>query len=116
LDGFQFRNTLEIFAKIDPAMPLSALQTLVWVGLNEGQLQTELENYLGTSNATASRSIAWWSDWRSFKDKRRGPGFIETYADPMDRRQRVVKLTPAGKAFFQEHFGKDATNVETARD
>lgn len=114
MDRIQFRNVLEAFAKIDPAMPLSALQALVWVANNDGAHQNDLEQYLGTSNATASRAIQWWSDWRSFKDKKRGPGYVESYPDPMDKRYRIVKLTPAGKVFMDETFG--GKNGEAARN
>ena len=100
MNSLEFRNALEAFARIDGAMPLSAVQTLVWVGLNDGSHQSSLEQYLGASGATASRSIQWWSEWRSFKDGKRGPGFIENFPDPMDKRFRVVRLTPYGQAFL----------------
>ena len=106
MDKFAFRNALEAFAKIDTAMPMSSIQALVWVGINDGAHQHELEAYLGTSNATVSRAVAWWSDWKSFKDKVRGPGFIESYPDPMNKRYRILKLTPQGRAFFEEVFGR----------
>jgi len=60
---------------------------------------------LGTSNATASRAVQYWSDWRSFRDKKRGPGFLESFPDPMDKRFRVVKVTPMGRQFLAELFG-----------
>lgn len=100
VNSLEFRKALEAFARIDGAMPLSAVQTLVWVGLNDGSHQSSLEQYLGASGATASRSIQWWSDWRSFKEQKRGPGFIESYPDPLDKRYRVVRITPKGHAFL----------------
>lgn len=100
MDQYALQRVLMEFHKIDPAMPLSAAQAFVWVAMNEGHHQFDLEQYLGTSNATASRSIAWWSDWRSFKDKKKGPGFIESYPDPTDKRYRVVRLTKKGRQFW----------------
>ena len=113
MDRFQFRNALEAFAKIDPAMPLSAMQAMVWVANNDGAHQNDLEQYLGTSNATASRAIQYWGEWKNFREKKRGPGFIESYPDPMDKRYRVVKLTAMGKAFMDENFG--GSNGKTTR-
>ena len=104
MDQYKFRNALEALAKIDPAMPLSAVQALIWTGINDGAHQSDLEAYLGTSTATASRSVQWWGEWRSFKDGKKGPGFIESYPDPMDKRYRIVKLTAGGKAFLNNLF------------
>ena len=94
-------------------MPLSALQTLVWVGLNDGGQQSGLEAYLGTSSATASRSIQWMSDWRSFKDRRRGPGFIESFPDPLDKRYRVCRLTAKGRAFLTALYAEGNNGTAT---
>lgn len=105
MDKHEFLRVLERLQQIDPAMPLSALQSFVWVALNDGHHQYDLEHYLGASNATASRAIGWWGEWRSFKDKRKGPGFIESYPDPLDRRYRVVKLTKKGRAFWDSLLG-----------
>lgn len=105
MDAQQFRQQLRIalekFQEIDPAMPLSAIQTFVWVAMNDGHHQYDLEQYLGASNATASRNIQWWSNWRSFKDGRKGPNYIESFPDPMDRRFKVVQLTAQGRAFWE---------------
>lgn len=106
MDKFKFRNAIEAFAKVDPSMPLSALQALVWVSLNDGKHQNDLEAYLGTSTATTSRSIQWWSEWRSYKDGKKGPGFLESFPDPVDKRYRVVKLTKAGKDFVKDLYGE----------
>lgn len=112
MDKYEFQRSLEKLQQIDPAMPLSALQTLVWVALNDGHHQYDLEQYLGSSNATASRSIGWWGDWRSFRDKKRGPGFIESYPDPEDKRYRVVRLTKKGRVFWTNLIGGDDDQTE----
>ncbi len=107
MDKYKLKRILEKLQQIDPAMPLSALQAFVWVAMNEGHHQYDLEQYLGTTNATASRSIQWWSDWKSFKDGKKGPGFIESYPDPADKRYRVVRLTKKGRAFWEQLVGED---------
>ena len=102
MDSNSLLRILEKFQEIDPAMPLSAFQAFVWVATHEGRHQYDLEVYLGATNATASRSIAWWSEWRSYKDNRPGPGFIESFPDPEDKRYRIVRLTSKGQKFWSE--------------
>lgn len=104
-DLFALRNALETFQRVDAAMPLSAIQALIWVALNDGRHQSDLENALGMTAATASRSVAWWSEWRSLKDNKPGPGYIESLPDPMDKRYRIVRMTKAGRRWLAENFG-----------
>jgi len=40
MDSREFRAALEAFAKIESAMPLSAIQALVWASLNDGAHQS----------------------------------------------------------------------------
>jgi len=106
MDQYKLRNALEALAEIDATMPMSYALTLVWAYINNGQHQSDLEAYLKTSTATASRAVQWWSEWRSFKDKKRGPGFLESYPDPIDKRYRTVHVTKAGQKFMQELLEK----------
>tara|TARA_R110002153_G_scaffold29434_3_gene90454 strand:- start:5962 stop:6321 length:360 start_codon:yes stop_codon:yes gene_type:complete len=100
----QLRGVLEQFYNLYPAMPLTYILTLMWVGSNEGKHQYDLEQYLGLSNATASRCIKWWGKWKDKKKQEKGLEFIESYPDPADERYRVVKLTKAGRAFYDRTF------------
>ena len=100
----QLRGVLEQFYNLYPAMPLTYILTLMWVGSNEGKHQYDLEQYLGLSNATASRCIKWWGKWKDKKKQEKGLEFIESYPDPADERYRVVKLTKSGKAFYDRTF------------
>jgi DNA-binding MarR family transcriptional regulator len=100
----QLRGVLEQFYNLYPAMPLTYILTLMWVGSNEGKHQYDLEKYLGLSNATASRCIKWWGKWKDKRKQEKGLEFIESYPDPADERYRVVKLTKAGRAFYDRTF------------
>jgi len=100
----QLRGVLEQFYNLYPAMPLTYILTLMWVGSNEGKHQYDLEQYLGLSNATASRCIKWWGKWKDKKKQEKGLEFIESYPDPADERYRVVKLTKSGRAFYDRAF------------
>jgi DNA-binding MarR family transcriptional regulator len=98
------KGVLEQFYTLYPAMPLTYILTFIWVAENEGRHQYDLEQYLGLSNATASRCIKWWGHWKDKKKQAKGLEFIESYPDPVDERYRVVKLTKAGKAFYERTF------------
>ena len=100
----QIKGVLEQFYNLYPAMPLTYILTLMWVAENEGKHQYDLEQYLGLSNATASRCIKWWGKWKDKRKQSKGLEFIESYPDPQDERYRVVKLTKAGRAFYDRVF------------
>lgn len=98
------KGVLEQFYTLYPAMPLTYILTFIWVSENEGKHQYDLEQYLGLSNATASRCIKWWGHWKDKKKQTKGLEFIESYPDPADERYRVVMLTKSGKAFYERTF------------
>jgi DNA-binding MarR family transcriptional regulator len=98
------KGVLEQFYTLYPAMPLTYILTFIWVAENEGKHQFDLEQYLGLSNATASRCIKWWGTWKDKKKQTKGLEFIESYPDPIDERYRVVQLTKIGKAFYERTF------------
>ena len=105
MDKKDFQSIAEKFKDIYPAMPLTYVLTILWVAENEGKHQYDLEQYLGLSNATASRCIKWWGRWKDKKKQTAGLEYIMSYPDPVDERYRVVKLTDKGKEFIQNLFG-----------
>lgn len=87
----------QAFQSIDENMSVSCALALLYSSkLNE---QKTLEKSLGLSNAAASRNVAYWS--KHFKHGVEGKDFIETYEDPVDRRNRLIRLKPKGNAFFE---------------
>lgn len=84
----------------DYTMPLQ--QVLLLLALfNHGELaQQELVKYTGVARSSNSRNIAKLgigdSAWKA-----NGPGWVESYEDPMDRRTKMVRLTPKGKALIR---------------
>ena len=100
------KEVLEQFYTLHPAMPLTYLMTFIWVAENSGKQQYDLEQYLGLSNATASRCVKWWGKWKNKKDGVAGLNFIESYPDPVDERYRVVQLSKSGKAFYDRVFAE----------
>lgn len=99
-DLVSFSKGAEAFYILSDQMPVSYILTLLWVAQNPDGNQLDLEKYLGSSNATASRAVKYWSKWKSARQGgQRGAEFIEIYADPADRRYNRLKLTPTGKMF-----------------
>lgn len=93
-------NLMEEFAEIDPTISMPSILTFLYIARRGKVLQKDIELALGLSGAAASRNISYWTDMK-FRDKP-GKGFVERYEDPMNRRFKVIQLTPEGKAFYQK--------------
>lgn len=99
-DLAKFTKGAEAFYVISDQMPVSYILTLLWVAQNPDGNQLDLEKYLGSSNATASRAVKYWSKWKSPRQGgQHGADYIDIYQDPNDRRYNRLKLTPTGKMF-----------------
>jgi DNA-binding MarR family transcriptional regulator len=87
---------------LDDSMSLHQLETLLMVGNAgpDGITMREIEKRMGCPNATLSRNISYWSKWR--RQGKPGMDFVEAHIDPSDRRYRIARLTPKGKAFYNE--------------
>lgn len=97
-----FTKMAEQFYAISDQMPVSYILTLLWVGLNPDGNQLDLEKFLGSSNATCSRAVKYWSKWKSPRQGgTKGVDYIDIYQDPNDRRYNRLKLTEAGQVFLQ---------------
>lgn len=100
MDLYSLSSGVEAFYTISDQMPVSYVLTLLWVANNPDGNQLDLEKYLGSSNATASRAVKYWSKWKSPRQGRaHGADFIDIYPDPADRRYNRLRLTPTGKMF-----------------
>lgn len=94
---------LRALASIDPTMQISTAQVLLYISHHqdkEGGLSTgELRAALGMTPATASRNSYYWADGTPAMPGS-GYGMVTIHVDPMDRRRRVLRLTPKGKNFI----------------
>ena len=80
---------------IDPDLTVTKLAVLLEV-YNAGQTTpSKVSDELHITLATASRHLAYWSDWN--RQRRVGKGAIEYTEDRMDRRIRYVSCTDQGK-------------------
>lgn len=100
MDANQLRNGAELFAELDPMMQISSMLTFLFIAQRGIASQKDVENMLGLSNAAASRNVSYWAEHKKFGVE--GYGFVERFEDPRDRRAKLLRLTPAGKRFYDK--------------
>lgn len=84
---------------VDPDLSVTKLAVLLEV-YNAGQTTpSKLADVLHLTLATASRHLAYWSDWN--RQRKVGKGAIEYNEDRMDRRIRYVSCTDSGKKLIK---------------
>lgn len=94
-------NLLEKVAdEVNPDIQLATLRTFLFVASRGKCTQKDVEEYLGGSNAMASRNVSYWTDRKH--DRSQGMGFINREEDDYDRRMRNLTLTKKGQAFYNK--------------
>lgn len=88
-------DVLKRFREHDPEMQMQTAQTFITVALNPGISMTELSEKVGISQASCSRNVAALS--RVHRLNKPGLDLVVAAEDPMERRRKVVKLTPKGQ-------------------
>lgn len=99
----------------DTTMPTQQVLTLISVYLNPDMNLTDMDRYTGVEKSSNSRNIAKLGDGERPPIKR-GPGLIESYHDPMDRRYVKVRLTPKGKALMDQVAARAAPTLRRLFD
>jgi DNA-binding MarR family transcriptional regulator len=91
---------LEVLENATEHASLGAQQIQLLLALyTHGEMsQSQLMQVTGASKTTHSRNLAKLSIGED--RTKSGPGWIETYQDPMDRRSNMVRLTPKGRALL----------------
>ena len=106
---------IEIARAEDPVMPIQMLQTLLAVARQPGITMQELGEILGTSQASCSRNVAALGKWHKFGEP--GLDLVDAIEDPVERRRKIIFLTPKGRARVQEVLsamtGQSVTDFET---
>ena len=106
---------IEITRAEDPVMPIQMLQTFLAVARQPGITMYQLGEILKTSQASCSRNVAALSKWHKFGEP--GLDLVEGVEDPVERRRKIIFLTPKGRALVQEILsamtGKPVTDFET---
>jgi DNA-binding MarR family transcriptional regulator len=93
---------LEALARVSGDNTMGCQQVLLLLALYQyGRLsQHDLERHTGVKRSSNSRNIAKLGPGEQPWSKQ-GPGWVESYEDPMDRRTKMVRLTPQGVALIQ---------------
>ena len=106
---------IEIARAEDPVMPIQMLQTLLAVARQPGITMQELGEILGTSQASCSRNVAALGKWHKFGEP--GLDLVDAIEDPVERRRKIIFLTPKGRVRVQEvlsaMIGQSVTDFET---
>lgn len=100
-------KALELVRDTHPDVNLSALLMLLVISLadKDGVSMADLEKQLGLSQAGCSRNVALLTDTNRHREE--GAGLITRHEDPMNRRTKVVRLSPKGVRFmaqFKQHL------------
>jgi DNA-binding MarR family transcriptional regulator len=91
---------IEIARADDPVMPIQMLQTFLAVAKQPGISMQQLGAILKTSQASCSRNVAALGKWHKFQQP--GLDLVEAVEDPVERRRKIVFLTPKGRARAEE--------------
>lgn len=93
----------EVFRKIsevDAEMPLGQIKFFLAVAKNEGSSLRDITAQCGLLMGTASRYMANLMFIPKYRQNA-GVSLIHAYDNPVDRRQKVIVLTPAGKKLVE---------------
>lgn len=98
----------------DYTMPSQQQLLLMALFVHGTTNQSDLESMTGVKRSSNSRNISklgvgehvWSSD---------GPGYVESYEDPMNRRTKAVRLTPKGKSLMEECWKRSFGTVGTVK-
>lgn len=96
--------------QVDPEMPLAqAMCLFVIAEKDEGLSLTELSKKVGIGMATASRYVASLNNITRYKTE--GLRLVESFEDPMERRKKIIRLTPKGKIALRKILGEKNADI-----
>lgn len=87
-------------SEIDNEMPLGQIRFFLAVAKNEGQSLRDITTQCGLLVGTASRYMANLMFIPKYRQNA-GVSLIHAYDNPVDRRQKIIVLTPAGKKLVE---------------
>ncbi|HIB3356465.1 TPA: winged helix-turn-helix transcriptional regulator [Pseudomonas aeruginosa] len=88
-------EVLKRFRDFDQEMQMQTAQTFIAVAMQPGITMKELSEKVGISQASCSRNVSALS--RVHRLNKPGMDLVVAAEDPMERRRKVVKLTPKGQ-------------------
>lgn len=84
---------------MDPDLPVVQMSVLFYVALHPEVAQKDIGEALNLPSSTASRSVASLSKYHRLG--KMGLELVESYEDPVNRRVKLVRLTPKGASFIR---------------
>jgi DNA-binding MarR family transcriptional regulator len=104
MDAWNALRLLTEAQKIDPDMPLQQLMCLLVVSENpDGMSLTDLASAVGVTLASASRYVG--ALGKINRRKEEGLNFLEAFEDPLERRKKIIRLTPRGRTAVKKILG-----------
>lgn len=88
-------DVLGYLRSLDATFPIQGWQVFLAVAQSPGISQPDLEETVGISQSAVSRHVFALSKFAAFN--RPGMGMVEAIDNPMNRREKVVNLTPKGE-------------------
>lgn len=85
----------EVVRTLDPEMPTQMVQTFLAVAIQPGLTMAELGDQVGLSQSSVSRNVAALGKFHRYG--KAGHDVVSAEEDPVERRRKIVKLTPKGK-------------------
>ena len=95
-------KTVNYLRSLDSSMSLFQLEAFLMVASRhpEGISMRDVESRMDVTNATLSRVMSNWSEWK--RPDVPGMDMIKIEIDPRDRRYRIATLTPKGIAVSEK--------------
>lgn len=100
----------EVRGDLDPEMQVQTLLTFLHAVRQPGSTMKEIGNLTNQTQASMSRNISALS--QVSRHGKPGLNLVHTYEDPMERRRKVVELTPKGQKFMKTLQGKINRKLE----
>lgn len=89
--------------EVDPDMPMAQAYCLLLIAADEGLSLKELATRANIGMASASRYVSAFGVPPRSGSK--GLGLVTAREDPLERRKKIIKLTPKGKATINNLLG-----------
>lgn len=94
------RQVLEVFRAIDPEMPMGAAVSFLLIAGGDDLSVTELSKQGGFALSSASRYVQ--SLGEMDRHHRPGHDLVKDRVDPMERRKKILEVTPRGKRIISQ--------------
>lgn len=101
---FESLALLDRLRALDADMPMAQAYALLLIARDEGLSLKELSTRAHVGMASASRYVAAFS--QPVAPGKKGMGLVIAKEDPLERRKKIITLTPKGKATISKILGE----------